>query len=398
MGESIIVKTDKDYQYVGLDYYGEVIDYDTFTFNSDGTDMSFSADYYDDGYYINRYFRVLKGFKSISLLAIVALVIQCIYYVGFIMGFSEVEEDHIVRMSLGRRLMNVSFLAYSLIFTVLAFAFLEDLFFNFVPYLYDLRDTLILIIVILLFILLTAFTLYSTLTKQDYEFNFESNRLIVNYRKKELFNAVYADLEADGTITRTVNGISALNLKLTNEANTVDMNLLFRGEHDFNELTLRLYRVARVQSDDEILDIELYVKQKNRMPLVLVLLVVVVTSLLVLLGLMMKEYIIIIIASGVPFLVLIVYFVKYRKTVDRVSIVVDEKGIKIGNHHYEMIDRIRLNIFQRVSIVCCHLVSIRIPILFTSIIIKLIIQNGIRNFMWRLTSISVIRLKTNSGR
>lgn len=87
MGESIIVKTDKDYQYVGLDYYGEVIDYDTFTFNSDGTDMSFSADYYDDGYYINRDFRVLKGFKSISLLAIVALVIQCIYYVGFIMGF-----------------------------------------------------------------------------------------------------------------------------------------------------------------------------------------------------------------------------------------------------------------------------------------------------------------------
>ena len=226
MGESIIVKTDKDYQYVGLDYYGEVIDYDTFTFNSDGTDMSFSADYYDDGYYINRDFRVLKGFKSISLLAIVALVIQCIYYVGFIMGFSEVEEDHIVRMSLGRRLMNVSFLAYSLIFTVLAFAFLADLFFNFVPYLYDLRDTLILIIVILLFILLTAFALYSTLTKQDYEFNFESNRLIVNYRKKELFNAVYADLEADGTITRTANGISALNLKLTNEANTVDMNLL----------------------------------------------------------------------------------------------------------------------------------------------------------------------------
>src|SRR5699024_2130697 len=114
---------------------------------------------------------------------------------------------------------------------------------------------------------------------------------------------VYADLEADGTITRTTNGISALNLKLTNEANTVDMNLLFMGEHDFNELTLRLYRVARVQSDDEVLDIELYVKQKNRMPLVLVLLVVVVTSLLVLLGLMMKEYIIIIIASGVPFLV-----------------------------------------------------------------------------------------------
>lgn len=342
MGESIIVKTDKDYQYVGLDYYGEVIDYDTFTFNSDGTDMSFSADYYDDGYYINRDFRVLKGFKSISLLAIVALVIQCIYYVGFIMGFSEVEEDHIVRMSLGRRLMNVSFLAYSLIFTVLAFAFLADLFFNFVPYLYDLRDTLILIIVILLFILLTAFALYSTLTKQDYEFNFESNRLIVNYRKKELFNAVYADLEADGTITRTANGISALNLKLTNQANTVDMNLLFMGEQDFNELTLRLYRVARVQSDDEVLDIELYVKQKNRMPLVLVLLVVVVTSLLVLLGLMMKEYIIIIIASGVPFLVLIVYFVKYRKTVDRVSIVVDEKGIKIGNDHYYMIDRIKI--------------------------------------------------------
>ncbi|NLL74595.1 MAG: hypothetical protein GX233_02345, partial [Erysipelothrix sp.] len=311
MGESIIVKTDKDYQYVGLDYYGEVIDYDTFTFNSDGTDMSFSADYYDDGYYINRDFRVLKGFKSISLLAIVALVIQCIYYVGFIMGFSEVGEDHIVRMSLGRRLMNVSFLAYSLIFTVLAFAFLEDLFFNFVPYLYDLRDTLILIIVILLFILLTAFALYSTLTKQDYEFNFESNRLIVNYREKELFNAVYADLEADGTITRTANGISALNLKLTNQANTVDMNLLFMGEQDFNELTSRLYRVGRVQSDDEVLDIELYVKQKNRMPLVLVLLVVVVTSLLVLLGLMMKEYIIIIIASGVPFLVLIVYFVKY---------------------------------------------------------------------------------------
>ena len=226
MGESIIVKTDKDYQYVGLDYYGEVIDYDTFTFNSDGTDMSFSADYYDDGYYINQDFRVLKGFKSISLLAIVALVIQCIYYVGFIMGFSEVEEDHIVRMSLGRRLMNVSFLAYSLIFTVLAFAFLADLFFNFVPYLYDLRDTLILLIVILLYILLTAFALYSTLTKQDYEFNFESNRLIVNYRKKELFNAVYADLEADGMITRTANGISALNLKLTNEANTVDMNLL----------------------------------------------------------------------------------------------------------------------------------------------------------------------------
>lgn len=341
-GQSITVQNDTAYEFVSLEYYGELIDYESFTFNSDETDMSFSIDYYEDGFYIDRDFSIFKGFKSLGLFAVVVLLIQLIYYVGFIVGFSDVEDENRMRMSLGRRLMNVPFLANSMLITVTLLVFLADLIFNFIPYLYNISDSVLLVSIGSMIAVLYIFAFYSTLTKQDYEFIFESDRLIVNHRKKDFFSSLYTDLKVDGSIARSSNGITGLNLKLANQSNSVDMNLLFMGEHDFNELTSRLYRLARVNTDEEVSDIELYVKEKNRMPMMLILLGVLITATLAVVGIILEDPMVLAFASAVPLIVLVIYFVKFRKTVKRASIVVNEHGIQIGNHSYDRVDRIKI--------------------------------------------------------
>ena len=359
----IRVENDKLYNEVVFSYYDEYTTFESFTFYSSYTDAAFSISYASnvDEIYLDRDFSIIKGYHTISLLMLLVLLFQIIYYLAFLGSFkrNNIEDNEIYKYNIFKRIMSVQDLQFTItiILSTLLF-YLTDFFTEFFIFIYGLTDTQVVYILILYISILLLISAYWVFYRNNYKFEFLDDSLNLKRKNKTIFSSSYKDLVVDEVVIKgptAKQGFIKMHLILNSRnSNTSPINVDFRFmEYDeFSRLVERLHSLAEtdVIEPEKILtneDIIIFARKEDNLFLYSSFLVILLFTLTVFAGeifFTLSPLILVLIFS----LFLIPYFFLTFRFIIRkpkeFQFVINKSGIEINGEliHHDEIKKIKM--------------------------------------------------------